>query len=235
VTDNFPDIGDPTRHLTSPGDYSDRVGDAYGSIGGELGDIDSLWRMVTGWSLIEKVLEPVAGDWGRLFELRDVWNNLGAALTDVTDNLNNGDYTLEPHWQGNAASAFDAYMAGLTLAVLSEQEMASFYAKKLDDLGSLAEDTTRIVLSFLGLVVQSLGPREAEYVIPGWGQYKLYKDVKKLINTARDVLELESKFENAVELINSLSDLAHHTDVPNAPAVNPVPESSYGGPKSPGV
>lgn len=233
MTNYFPDISSPPDRLRPPGNYDGRAKDAI-SLPGELEVVDWLWQKVTGWSLMERLIRPFTGNWTNLFTLRDIWNNIGDAIGDVNDNLNNGALTLGPQWNGNAASAFEAYMSRMALTLVSERDYAHYFADKVNEVGEVFEDGVEILGNVLDIIAGTLGPKKLEYAIPWWGQKQLVKDVKALIEVADDVTEVADKIEAVIDILKSLDDIAR-ANIPDAPRVNSVPDNSYGGPENPGI
>lgn len=79
-------------------------------VDGTLGQLDWLWEQVFGESLLEQIVEPITGNYGRLKWLATAYQNLGDATYRVAWNMRTGTRTLAASWHGDASSAFQLAM-----------------------------------------------------------------------------------------------------------------------------
>jgi hypothetical protein len=241
----FTDPMNPPGRLTPPGDYGTQVkkdiDDALGVMHYALSLIDKF----TGWNIEAEVVDWLGLNYGQLLSIRDAWNSAGWALDDINTNLTSGVSTLfdqssgtmsNPHWSGNAASAFYDYMIGW-LAALSEDRDACFTIRdQLTSLAGQAKDALTIVIQAIRTVISLLGAAGASIEIPVWGEVEIGKAIWQtisLINNVRKVIgALMNSVKMAIDTVHAITDLANSA----SPTIQVnIPVTAYGGPTNPGV
>jgi uncharacterized protein YukE len=229
----FADTMNPLGRLNPPGDYSELATQSVlDTLPGIVGWINDAVRWVTRQfgheiNVVHWLMEAIGGDWSDLLSLRDAWNNLSWASADIATNLVRGLTELNPHWDGNAAQAFDAHMSKWNGALTQNQSVCAEIRDHMQSLAQIAKeflqaaiDVLQMLLSILGSggpIVAVLRAKEiAEGVIRA---YRAYDAVKKAIDAAKSVFE-------AIAAMREYQ--APNTRVD-------VPSTSYGGPTAPGT
>ncbi|MEU8387350.1 hypothetical protein [Micromonospora sp. NPDC048843] len=163
----------------------------------------------------ESLLKPVAGDWAGVRGCADVFGNLAAALAGMADNVRWGALSSEQHWQGKAATAFQAHLvdsarkldtAGAPLLALAAEYRrtaeAMFEIGKV--LGSLLSDLVDAAMIFT--VTASTAVATSETVIGGvvfgaaalYEGYKMWDIFKEALDLVGRADSLTSAFTAAV-------------------------------------
>jgi uncharacterized protein YukE len=79
-------------------------------IGGELSGAEHVFKFLTGQSLVELLLTPLVGKYGRLKYLQEAYEQLSDGTYEVAGNLRRGTWRMAVEWNGDAATAFESYL-----------------------------------------------------------------------------------------------------------------------------
>ncbi|MFE6686379.1 hypothetical protein ACFVFQ_07845 [Streptomyces sp. NPDC057743] len=99
----------------------------------ELKTADKVFSFLTGQSLVELLLKPILGDYGRLLYLHDAYDNLGDAVYTVAGTLRKGSWALGSEWKGDTGTAFDSYLFQWTMGIGGIGDAAKLVAKAYKD------------------------------------------------------------------------------------------------------
>lgn len=229
----FADVADPIALLTTPGDYTElateSVLDALGTVAGWINDAISWAVRQFGYdfNLVEWLMEEIGGDWSELLTLRDMWQNLGLASSSVATNLTFGRGDLDPHWDGNAATAFEAHIGAWDTAFTQNREACLAISESMEEMATAAKEFLQAAIDAIQLVLSVIGSGGllgaifraldiAEEVILA---YRVYDATKKAIEAVKSFCE---------SVVSDAAVSAPETRVT-------VPDTPYGGPKSPGT
>jgi uncharacterized protein YukE len=229
----FGDTINPLGRLKPPGDYheleTEAVVEALPKLAGPINEATTLiLREVTGWDfdVLAWLSSTISGNWSNLLSLRDVYNNLSYASDDISTNLTRGLTELNPHWDGNAAQAFDAHMEKWYGAL--EQNRAACAAVR-DHLATLAE----VAKEFLQAVIDMV---ELIITVVGGG---VIATVLRAAGVAEGVIAAYKAFRVTVKAVQAVASLfeaiAAKTDDEAPETRVDVPDEPYGGPTAPGT
>lgn len=196
-------------------------------IGGELAGAEKVFKFLTGQSLVELLLKPLVGNFGRLKYLQESYEQLQEATYTVAGNLRKGTWKLGAEWNGDAASAFDSYMfrwhmgaggigdaakvcAGAFrdgyVAVTGLVWVALAAINKLMEEGvkKLAEEAGQMAAGDAAIEAVGLGPEDpladiGAGVLTAWKLYQIYKTVRLIITAITTIEEVYKKIEQAVQ------------------------------------
>ncbi|SDJ66344.1 hypothetical protein SAMN04487820_101135 [Actinopolyspora mzabensis] len=229
----YADVVDPTRRLTTPGDYGAEVRAAAQEALGAIGEIDSAFQTIVGWSPAQELLEWVGGNWGQLLSLRDTWENLAKANLDLKENLESGLGALEPLWEGNAATAFENHMGQWNSALEQNHDACIAIRDKLIDLAENAQQTVDMVIQTILTVASIVTAALSSFSIPVYGQGKAIKAVWDTVKLINDVRKVVTAFINLVKYANEFFQSVQEIADDKTPVVNvELPDSGYVAPSS---
>lgn len=233
ATVGFADTMHPLGRLTPPGNYDELVTDSVtDALPGVVGWINDAVAWVTRQfgheiNVVQWLTETVGGDWGDLLSLADAWNSLAWASSDIADNLTAGVTELNPHWDGNAAQAFEAHMVKWHNAFEQNQMVCETVRDTLRDLATVAKEFLQAAIDLIQMLFSILGgggpivaimraKEVADIVIKA---YRVYDAVKKTVQAAISIFQM---------IAADRPDNAPNTKVD-------VPSVGYGGPDAPGT
>jgi hypothetical protein len=196
--------------------------------GGELAGAEKLFKWCTGQSLIELLLKPLLGDYGRLLYLHDAYTELSKGVYTVAGTLRKGSWALGSEWQGDAARAFDSYMFCWSMGIGGVGDAATLTGKVFKDAYDVVVALVHVALSeinalmneFVELAKQAAetaaadaaievaggGPEDpiadvAAGLVTAWKLYKIYKIVRRIISGVNAVETIYGKISAAVQAV----------------------------------
>lgn len=200
-------------------------------IGGELKGAEKVFKFLTGQSLVELLLTPLVGTYGRLKYLAEAYEQLGTAAYGVAANLRRGTWRMGGEWDGEAATAFEAYLfrwhmgtgglgdaakvaskafhdgyivvCGLVLAVLKE-----INTLLEDGVKKLAEEAAEMAAGDVAIEAVGLGPEDpladiGAGIFTAYKMYKIYKTVRTIISV---ISAIESTFEAISKAVDGIGE-----------------------------
>jgi len=204
-----------------PGNLSKKLG-----IGNVTGQIlwlgDSIFKSFTGQSLVQILLYPIVGNYGRLKFLQEAYEQLSEGIYTTTGTMRKGSVRLGGEWEGDAAVAFDSLLfcwsmgsGGLGDAA---KIMSDIFQVAYDTLCAMIQIALQLITRFINGALQQLveavagtaaievaggGPEDpvADVVAVAWDVYKVYKIVELCITTATVIVEYFPKIVEAVTKI----------------------------------
>lgn len=187
---------------------------------------DKIFRFCTGQSLVELLIKPIAGDYGRIKYLSDAYGQLSSGTYTVTGTIRKGSVRLGGEWQGDAATAFDSLMFCWSMGSGGVGDAASVAAKVYKDayyaVCGLVQAALAAISQLINSEVKQLvetvagdaaieavggGPEDpiADIVAGFWTMYKIFKIVSAIITAInaiqaifRDIVKAVEKFENDI-------------------------------------
>lgn len=142
-----------------PGTQGQAIEDAKGQCGLIIPTIDHVVDKITGWSLLEALFKPVAGDFNAVSSMQLAWGNVGNACGAVGQNYTSLGRQLPGVWQGPAGSAAASRMGDVGQMHADQQEAAGYVAEQLGhviEVGKATLDVLVIAIDFIDGVIQEL-------------------------------------------------------------------------------
>ncbi|EFV14227.1 WXG100 family type VII secretion target [Segniliparus rugosus] len=214
---DFSDTMHPPSRLTPPGNYDQQAVDATREALAIAQDLQDILQRVVGVDPMAKVVDFLGINWGVFLSLRDMWNSVSYAMSDVGDNLLSGKNTLDPHWNGNAAQSFEGYM-DRWIAMFEENQQAAAGARDMmNDLAENYKQGVEFVASAIKLIADSarpirvaleagklLDPRTLRSIWTFFNQVrKVFSEIMKVINTLLDTIAfVKELYGTVVELLD---------------------------------
>lgn len=149
----FDDKVDIGETLVAPKDHSDQLSDQIALVEGWLGTIEDGWQWMFGWSILEYIFVPIAGNWGVLLTYAEGWETLGEAADGVRTNVAHFTDELRQTWRGRAADAFGGYMAQWDGSLAAERSMCDEMHSAVKDLSDNSEALINFIVDSVNLIV----------------------------------------------------------------------------------
>ncbi|NCL74103.1 hypothetical protein [Rhodococcus sp. YH1] len=197
----FPYGGPDRIELGHPETLPEDVRQVVADAAGWLGDVDEAIDLLTGWSPIAQVVEPLGGNWNELERLGDAYRIAGEAVETSGGNLAAVVRTLDPHWGGQAARAFTDYADRIVDALRWE-----------GPVGRVIKETCYLVAEKIreGIVtaVRSLKEMLEEEVAFDDALQKLKFLLKKtpFVGTAAQIVTITKIVQNTMEFVDDVVD-----------------------------
>lgn len=173
-------------------------------VGGSINVIDWVVREVTGWSPVEAIVEPLAGNYAELERAATVLEQFGTGFEQVADNLTTPLSRLSQHWQGGAASSFEDYTSRLGAAVAIEGPMNRLVAYVLKEVAGEFERVAEFMVTTLKSAVDKVATSVATGWIPFVGWYKAYKTVREVIDIFNEAKALVESLQETIEQVQAV-------------------------------
>ncbi|MFE7312278.1 hypothetical protein ACFU7T_04055 [Streptomyces sp. NPDC057555] len=209
----------------------------------ELKTADKVFSFLTGQSLVELLLKPVLGDYGRLVYLHDAYDSLGEAVYTVAGTLRKGSWALGSEWKGDTGTAFDSYLFQWTMGIGGVGDATKIVAKAykdgydvvivllhqalraVDDLinkeiEQLAKEGAEMLAGDAAIEAVGLGPEDplADIGAGVYTAYKLYKIYKIVARIITAIKIIEGIYEGIKKAIEGIEDAVQKvTDALNSP------------------
>jgi hypothetical protein len=144
---------------TPPGTQGQYIEDKKGECGLIIPAIDGIVDKITGWSLLEALFKPVAGDFNAVSSMQLAWGNVGNSCAAVGQNYTSLGQQLPGVWQGPAGSAATSRMADIGEMHADQQEASGYIAEQLGhviEVGKATLDVLVIAIDFIDGIIQEL-------------------------------------------------------------------------------
>lgn len=142
-----------------PGTEGQYIEDKKGECGLIIPAIDSVVSSITGWSLLEALFKPVAGDFNAVSSMQLAWGNVGGACGAVGSNYAGLAGQLPSVWQGQAGSAATSRMSDVAAMHADQEEASGYIAEQLGhviEVGKATLDVLVIAIDFIDGIIQEL-------------------------------------------------------------------------------
>lgn len=225
--DPFADVVAPRYHLKQPEAPDNSAQFALKDIGSALPSVNWIIEKATGRNLVQDILQPISGDWGKIRMQAETWANVDLALGSVRENLQHGLGNLEPFWEGTAADGFYQHMEKWQRGLSEEADLARAAAEKLELVAQTSEAIFTQLTDILGKIVDKAWqvPLGSAIPIARWPILaKLGKDTIDLIKKADELIN-ELRF-TLTSLREVLEALVAHANV-SAPPETVVPGEGW--------
>ncbi len=165
-----------------------------------IGKIDWAVDMVTGWSLLESLFEPIAGDFDTVSSMQKGWGDVGTALGAVGENYRAVAGQLPAVWDGPAARAAQRRLRDIADMHDGQEEASEHIQEQLSHVIEVAQATAEVVaatVNFIDSVIQEILLDAAAGPF-GWAKGALSAPGK-----ARKIISLIHRGITAIEKLTS--------------------------------
>jgi hypothetical protein len=158
----IPEHVNPTSAVaggTPPGTQGQYIEDKKGECGLIIPAIDGIVDKITGWSLLEALFKPVAGDFNAVSSMQLAWGNVGNACAGVGQNYTSLGQQLPGVWTGPAGSSATSRMGDIGEMHADQQEASGYIAEQLGhviEVGKATLDVLVIAIDFIDGIIQEL-------------------------------------------------------------------------------
>lgn len=192
--------------LDAPGHEDADIKALLDEVGGSIKYIDWAVREVTGWSPVETIVDPLAGNWTELERAATVLEQFGTGFEQVAANLTDPLHRLSQHWQGGAAASFEDHASRLGAAVAIEGPINRLVAYVLREVAGEFEAVAQFIVSTLKSAVDKIATSIATGWIPFVGWYKVYKTVREVIEIFNEAKQLVDDLQATIEQVQDVID-----------------------------
>ena len=165
------EVNDPRALLVVPAGPAENFADSLRwKAGPLLGGLDWLVAQLTGVSAIERLVEPVSGDWVGLEKGAQAWRAAANATVAVQGNVAAGADQSAAGWTGPAAEAFTARAHSIADSFGQYAEGCGAMAEVTEALLDLCKATAETLAGILGFIGDYLTRLMIEAAVPvvGW-------------------------------------------------------------------
>ena len=194
------DASAPVRGAAPGGGMGDYIEGLKDDCGFLISKIDWAVDMVTGWSLLESLFEPIAGDFDTVSSMQKGWGEVGSALGAVGGNYRSVAGQLPAVWEGHAARAAEGRLRDIAEMHEGQQEASGLIAEQLSHVIEVAQATAEVVaatINFIDSVIQEILLDAAAGPF-GWAKGALSAPGK-----ARKIINLIHRGITAIEKLTS--------------------------------
>ena len=124
-----------------------------------ISNVDNIVNQITGWSLLEALFEPIAGDFNAVSSMQLAWGNVGNALGGVGDNYDSLAGQLPAVWQGQGGTAAVSRLGDVAQMHADQKEASGYIAEQLGHVVEVARATVEVIaiaLDFIDSIIQEL-------------------------------------------------------------------------------
>lgn len=169
-----------------------------------FGGVDWLFEELFGYSLLEEITKPFAGNWTRMNEGAVAWTHSSDALVALSRN----SAALTPSmadWTGRGSENFVVAAAAMSQAHQLLSGPAGTVSMMLKGLAALAKEMAGFVLKQLKRLQARLIVLATEAAIPvvGWVAAAITAGIS-LVETAQMVMDIYKKINKIYDLITSM-------------------------------
>ncbi|MPY96837.1 MAG: hypothetical protein GEU97_02360 [Actinophytocola sp.] len=149
----FQDVADPTARYKPPQDYNAEMPyePHWSSLASPTSALrDAIWNVTNAaaslgicdraYDPFEVFLKPMVGDWAGMRGCADVFRNVGAAVTDMADNVRWSAQNLSGAWTGNAADSCQLHLFVLAKSLESARQPLEDIANEYQGAANGAQD-----------------------------------------------------------------------------------------------
>lgn len=153
------DASSQVKGSAPAGTQGQYIEDKKGECGLIIPAIDSVVSSITGWSLLEALFKPVAGDFNAVSSMQLAWGNVGGACGAVGTNYSGLSHQLPAVWQGPAGTAAVSRMEDVAQMHADQKEASGYIQEQLGhviEVGKATLDVLVIAIDFIDSIVQEL-------------------------------------------------------------------------------
>lgn len=121
--------------------------------------VDAVVDSITGWSLLEALFKPVAGDFNAVSSMQVAWGNVGSALGGVGENYGGLAAQTPGVWQGLGGGAAASRFGDVAQMHADQKEATRYIAEQLGHVIEVAKATVDVIviaLEFIDSIIQEL-------------------------------------------------------------------------------
>ncbi len=176
--------------------------------------VDWIFQMVTGKSLVQTIIEPIAGDWSRIAANGEAWRSASQAMIAISDNLSGNIDELQSNWSGAASESFGNHITSVwDQALRAQAELSELIGQGLDTVAEEGRKLVDELMKELEKLVNKLIEAIAVIWVPfaGWARavqmvwdaFQLFQAIMQIIQAVKGIIEAAQALFDAVGQIKS--------------------------------
>lgn len=190
--------------LDVPAHEDPPIADLVDEVGGSINVVDWVVEHVAGFSPVEKIVEPLSGNWTELERAAEILTQLGNAYDQCASNLTAQLGRLGPHWNGGAAISFEGYTTRLAAGIAIEGPINRLVAHVVTEIAGEIEAAAEFMVSTLKTAVDKIAKAIATGWVPFVGWYRVYDTARTVIQVFQDAKELVESIESAIDQVEAV-------------------------------
>ncbi|WP_433266544.1 WXG100 family type VII secretion target [Actinosynnema sp. CS-041913] len=208
----YADVEDPSVALRAAAE--DRPGrqttkELIEKAGWKIQGVNWIYEKVTGENLVESLISPLLGDFEKIDANANAWDQTAKALDSVRHNVGAGVEQLSPHWDGDAAQAFELRMNTMwVLAIEADSQVARIIGNKFQSMASTCRTATGLALTLLDKLVTKLMEAVLMAPIPvvGWGRavWMVYDAIQIVDAIRKIILSIQTIIEGVQGMVDGI-------------------------------
>lgn len=195
--------------------------------------VDWIFKMVTGRSLVQTIVEPIAGDWSRIAANGEAWRSASQGLVAISQNLSGNIDELRSHWSGTASDSFQNHITNVwDQALRAQAELTEMIGKGLDTVAQegkkLVDQLMKELEKLINKLIQAISviwvpfAGWARAVQMVWDAFQLYQaimqiiqGIKGIIDAAKALFDAVGRIKSAIESIPDVRSISDALDLAN--------------------
>ncbi|NUT96741.1 MAG: hypothetical protein HOY78_32440 [Saccharothrix sp.] len=208
----YADVEDPSVALRAPAE--DRPGrqstkELIEKAGWKIQGVNWIYEKVTGENLLDALIKPLLGDFEKIDANANAWDQVAKALDSVRHNVDAGVDQLNPHWNGDAAQAFEARLKTMwALAIEADSQIARIIGNKFQSTANTCRKACGLALTLLDMLITKLLEAAMTAWIPvvGWGRavWMVYDAIQIVDAIRKIIISIETLIEGVQGMIDGI-------------------------------
>lgn len=210
----YADVTRVTDLLRTPTANSGGVESMVANASPQVQVVDWIFKQVTGRSLIQTIIEPIAGDWSRIAANGEAWRSASQGIVAIAENLSGNVDELRQHWNGAASDSFGNHVTQVWDGALRAQaELVELIGQGLDTVAEEGRKLVERLMAELEKLINKLIEAIAVIWVPfaGWARavqmvwdaFQLYQAIMEIIQAVQGIIEAAQALFEAVGRIRS--------------------------------
>ncbi|MCP2332281.1 hypothetical protein [Actinoalloteichus caeruleus] len=176
--------------------------------------VDWAFQQVTGQSIVEGVIMPITGDFGKIATNGEAWNKVADGVSELRQALNDNVEVVRQEWDGEAAVSHETFIKVVWGGgLLVEQGVAKLIGMAFTQTAEGSKALAKQALRLLDWLVQKLIDAIAKIWIPAygwvkaaqliWDAYQLYQKIIAIVDSIQAIIESAQAIFESVQTIGS--------------------------------
>ncbi|MGM1058805.1 WXG100 family type VII secretion target [Saccharothrix sp. Mg75] len=208
----YADVEDPSVALNAaaedrPGRQSTR--ELIEKAGWKIQGVNWIYEKVTGENLVESLINPLLGDFEKIDANANAWDRVAKALDSVRHNVGEGAKQLGPHWEGDAAQAFETRMGTVwVVAIEADSQVARIIGNQFQSTAKTCRTACGLALTLLDMLVGKLMEAAMTAWIPvvGWGRavWMVYDAIQIVDAIRKIIISIQTLIEGVKGMVDGI-------------------------------
>ena len=168
--------------------------------------VDWVCQHIAGKSLVGMVIKPLTGDFSKIRQNAEAWDNIGNAMSQFSTTMSgNARIATGDNWSGPSALAHAAYVdVGWKAGLLVESQIAKLIAKGFTVVADQSEKLAGKALELLKKLIDKLIEIAAKACIPVVGWAAEATTIIDAIDIANQIFQIIEMIKEIIENVKSM-------------------------------